>query len=130
MRVPSTSEPGGRWSLPVPTWRRVVAAAVGSLAVLLVPVRPPLGLWVVNGVLLVAAVGDWLLAVRPGELEVERELPGIVPLGAAARVVWHVAHRGGGGRKVGAGPASRQTPWTARASRFAGLPARHHHCGT
>src|SRR4029450_9181511 len=97
---------------------------VGSLAVLLVPVRPPLGLWVVNGVLLVAAVCDWLLAVRPGELEggggvavvsgvlrvaavcdcllavrpgeleVERELPGIVPLGAEARVVWRVAHRG------------------------------------
>jgi uncharacterized protein (DUF58 family) len=102
--VPSTSEPGGRWSLPVPTWRLVVAAAVGSLAVLLVPVRPPLGLWVVNGVLLVAAVCDWLLAVRPGELEVERELPGIVPLGAEARVVWRVAHRGSGGRR---GPGGR-----------------------
>jgi uncharacterized protein (DUF58 family) len=101
VRVPSTSEPGGRWSLPVPTWRLVVAAAVGSLAVLLVPVRPPLGLWVVNGVLLVAAVCDWLLAVRPGELEVERELPGIVPLGAEARVVWRVAHRGSGGRGPG-----------------------------
>ena len=101
MSEPSTSEPGGRWSLPVPTWRLVVAAAVGSLAVLLVPVRPPLGLWVVNGVLLVAAVCDWLLAVRPGELEVERELPGIVPLGAEARVVWRVAHRGGGRRGPG-----------------------------
>ena len=32
MSEPSTSEPGGRWSLPVPTWRLVVAAAVGSLA--------------------------------------------------------------------------------------------------
>jgi len=85
-------------SLPVPTWRLVVAAGVGSLAVLLVPVRPPLGLWVVNGVLLVAAVVDWLLAVRPGELEVERDLPGIVPLGAEARVVWRVAHGGRGGR--------------------------------
>ncbi|HXQ57005.1 MAG TPA: hypothetical protein VOA19_14550, partial [Actinomycetes bacterium] len=104
MSEPSTSEPGGRWSLPVPTWRLVVAAAAGSLAVLLVPVRPPLGLWVVNGVLLVAAVCDWLLAVRPGELEVERELPGIVPLGAEARVVWRVAHRGGAGRR---GPGGR-----------------------
>jgi uncharacterized protein (DUF58 family) len=85
-------------SVPVPTWRLVVAAGVGSLAVLLVPVRPPLGLWVVNGVLLGAAVVDWLLAVRPGELEVERDLPGIVPLGAGARVVWRVSHGRRGGR--------------------------------
>jgi hypothetical protein len=67
--------------VPVLTWRLVVGAAVGSLVVLLLPAPPPLGLWVVNGVLLVAAVADWLLAVRPADLEVERELPGIVPLG-------------------------------------------------
>jgi uncharacterized protein (DUF58 family) len=97
---PDGPGPGRRWSGPVPTWRLVAAAAVGSLAVLLVPVRPPLGLWVVNGVLLVAAVADWLLAVRPGALEVERDLPGIVPLGAEARIVWHLS-RGGSGRSRG-----------------------------
>jgi uncharacterized protein (DUF58 family) len=84
---------GGRLGVPVPTWRLVVGAAVGSLVVLVLPVTPPLGLWVVNGVLLVAAVADWLLAVRPGELEVERELPGIVPLGTRAQVTWRVARR-------------------------------------
>ena len=83
---------GGRWSLPVLTWR-LAAAAAGSLVVLLLPVRPPLGLWVVNGALLVAAVADWLLGVRPGDLEVERELPGIVPLGSEAQVTWRIAHR-------------------------------------
>jgi uncharacterized protein (DUF58 family) len=86
---------GGRWSLPVLTWRLVVAAAVGSLVVLLLPVRPPAGLWVVNGALLVAAVADWLLGVRPADLEVERELPGIVPLGSEAQVTWRIAHRPG-----------------------------------
>jgi uncharacterized protein (DUF58 family) len=86
-------------STPVPTWRLVVAAAVGSLVVLLLPVRPPLGLWVVNGVLLAAAIADWALAVRPGDLEVERELPGIVPLGAEARVSWRIAHRLGPSRQ-------------------------------
>ena len=101
---------GGRSGWPVVTWRLVVAAAVGSLVVLLLPVRPPLGLWVVNGLLLVAAVVDWWLAVRPGELEVERELPGIVPLGTEARVVWRISHRGGQVRwrasgRVGAGGA-------------------------
>ena len=108
---PGPGSAGGRWGWPVPTWRLVVAAAVGSLVVLVLPVPPPAGLWVVNGVLLVAAVVDWLLAVRPGELEVERELPGIVPLGAEARVVWRVAHRGPGrwgvGRAGGAGAAGR-----------------------
>jgi uncharacterized protein (DUF58 family) len=81
--------------VPVLTWRLVAAAAVGSLVVLLLPVPPPLGLWVVNGVLLVAAAADWLLAARPADLEVERELPGIVPLGAEARVTWRISHRPG-----------------------------------
>ena len=42
MRAPSSlgaGDPGGRWGLPVLTWRLVVAAAVGSLVVLLLPVR-------------------------------------------------------------------------------------------
>jgi uncharacterized protein (DUF58 family) len=98
---------GGRSGWPVLTWRLVVAAAVGSLVVLLLPVRPPWGLWVVNGVLVVAAVADWWLTVRPGELEVERELPGIVPLGTEARVVWRISHQGGpprgGGARAGSG---------------------------
>ncbi len=100
---PGPGSAGRRWGWPVPTWRLVVGAAVGSLVVLVLPVPPPAGLWVVNGALLVAAVVDWLLAVRPDELEVERELPGIVPLGAEARVVWRVAHRAGPGRGASGG---------------------------
>jgi uncharacterized protein (DUF58 family) len=103
---PAPGGPAGARGWPVPTWRLVVAAGVGSLVVLVLPVRPPLGLWLVNGVLLVAAVVDWLLAVRPGELEVERELPGIVPLRAEGRVVWRVSHRAGPGRR-GLGPGGR-----------------------
>jgi uncharacterized protein (DUF58 family) len=99
-------ERGGRWGLPVLTWRLVVAAAAGSLVVLLLPVRPPLGLWVVNGALLVAAVADWLLGVRPGDLEVERELPGIVPLGSEAQITWRIAHRPGRYREAGGGPGA------------------------
>ena len=81
--------------MPVPTWRLVAAAAVGSLVVLLLPVRPPAGLWVVNGVLLLAAVTDWVLAVRPGDLRVERDLPGVVPLGHQAQITWRITHRPG-----------------------------------
>jgi uncharacterized protein (DUF58 family) len=104
--------------LPVLTWRLVVAAAVGSLVVLLLPVRPPVGLWVVNGALLLAAVADWVLGVRPGDLEVERELPGIVPLGTEAQVTWRIAHRprrdrdgrGPGGSGPGAGSPDLRGP--------------------
>jgi uncharacterized protein (DUF58 family) len=96
--TPASPRPGGRWGWPVPTWRLVAGAAVGSLVVLVLPVPPPAGLWMVNGVLLVAAVVDWLLAVPPGELRVERELPGIVPLRAEARVVWRISHQGDPGR--------------------------------
>ena len=56
-----------------------------------------------NGALLVAAVVDWLLAVRPDELEVERELPGIVPLGAEARIVGGSATAARGGGSGGGG---------------------------
>src|SRR5262245_39163095 len=87
--------------MPVPTWRTVAAAAAGSVVVLLLPLEVPGGLIVVDGALLLAALVDWLLATRPGELEVERELPGIVPLGAEARLVWTVTHRRDAPRRSG-----------------------------
>jgi uncharacterized protein (DUF58 family) len=79
--------------MPVPTWRLAAAAGAASVIVLLLPFPGAGGLLLVNGVALVAAVVDWLLTTRPAELEVERELPGIVPLGAEARITWIVAHR-------------------------------------
>ena len=105
------------------TWRLVVAAAVGSLVVLLLPVPPPSGLWVVNGVLAVAAVADWWLAVRPAEVEVERELPGIVPLGTEARVVWRISRRAGpapGREGLGRAGAGRAGAGRRRAGAVAG----------
>lgn len=87
--------------MPVLTWRLVAAAAVGSFLVLLLPLPVPWGLLGVDGALLLAALVDWLLATRPGELEVERRLPGIVPLGGQARVEWTVAHRRGAPRRTG-----------------------------
>jgi uncharacterized protein (DUF58 family) len=87
--------------MPVPSWRLVVAAAAGSALVLLLPLRTPWGLFAVDGALLLAALVDWLLATRPPELEVERELPGIVPLGTEARVTWTVAHRRDAPRRAG-----------------------------
>jgi uncharacterized protein (DUF58 family) len=87
--------------MPVPTWRLAAAAAVGSLLVLLLPLPAPWGLLAVDGGLLLAAAVDWLLAARPAELEVQRRLPGIVPLGAEARIEWTVAHRRDAPRRTG-----------------------------
>jgi uncharacterized protein (DUF58 family) len=87
--------------MPVLTWRLVGAAAAGSVLVLLLPLRTPWGLLAVDGALLLAALADWLLATRPAELEVERKLPGIVPLGAQARIEWTVAHRRDAPRRTG-----------------------------
>jgi uncharacterized protein (DUF58 family) len=87
--------------MPVLTWRLVGAAAAGSVLVLLLPLRTPWGLLAVDGALLLAALADWLLATRPAEVEVERKLPGIVPLGAQARIEWTVAHRRDAPRRTG-----------------------------
>jgi uncharacterized protein (DUF58 family) len=87
--------------MPIPTWRLAAAAAAGSVLVLLLPLGAPSGLLVVDGALLLAALTDWLLATRPAELEVERKLPGIVPLGAEARITWTVGHRRDAPRRTG-----------------------------
>ncbi|MPZ88979.1 MAG: DUF58 domain-containing protein [Nitriliruptorales bacterium] len=76
--------------MPVPTWRLAVAAAMGSIVVLLAPVDPWIALAVVNALLLVLAVVDWRRAVPPDRLDVEREVPGVVGLDAPAEVRWRV----------------------------------------
>src|SRR5947208_2631919 len=80
---------------PVPTGRLALVAAVGSVAVLALAVRPPWGLVAVDGGILLVAIVDWSLAPRPGAIGVERRLPGIVPLGGEAEVVWRVSNAAG-----------------------------------
>jgi len=123
-----TSRPSTFAWLPVPTWRLAVLAAVGSLAVLLAPVRPPFGLVAFDGLLLAVALADWRLATLPMELEVERELPGIVPLGGEDRVVWRVANRRGrhAGRRVHAALADELAPSLAATTRRARLTVPAH----
>ncbi|MEA2844189.1 MAG: hypothetical protein QOJ69_1860 [Actinomycetota bacterium] len=80
--------------MPVPTARLVVVAAAASVLVLVSP-WPRTTLLAVGAVLLVAFVVDWLAAVKPSAVRVERELPGVVPLGGTAEVVWRVTNPGG-----------------------------------
>jgi uncharacterized protein (DUF58 family) len=90
--------------MPVPTGRLAALVAVSALAVLLSPAPGSTFVVVELAVVVVAAV-DWLLAVSPRSLAVERHLPGVVPLDGEAEVVWRVGHpsRPGGGRGGGDG---------------------------
>ncbi|MDQ6928030.1 MAG: DUF58 domain-containing protein [Actinomycetota bacterium] len=73
----------------MPTRRLAVVVAVASLLVLLGPSPGPEFL-VVNGLLLLVGVADWFLATPPKAVGVERELPGVVPLGQRFDIVWRV----------------------------------------
>ncbi|HVF13281.1 MAG TPA: DUF58 domain-containing protein [Acidimicrobiales bacterium] len=79
--------------IPVPTARLVVAAAVASVLVLASP-WPGAILWAVDLALLAVAAVDWGRAPRPSTIPVERDLPGVVPLGGEAEVVWTVRNPG------------------------------------
>lgn len=76
--------------MPVPTPRMAVLAAVAALAVALVPGTVLGRLVVVDAVLALLAVADWALAPRARALDVERELPAVITLGATAEVTWRV----------------------------------------
>jgi uncharacterized protein (DUF58 family) len=76
---------------PVPTRRLAAAAALASLIVLALPGDGVLApLLVVNGVLLVVALVDALVAVDPQALEVERDLPGVLVLRTEGQVRWRI----------------------------------------
>lgn len=78
-------------TFPVPTRRLAIVAALASLLVLVGPAPWPAVL-AVNGVLLLLAVADWLLAVPPEKIGVERDMPGVVPLGQQVEIAWRVSN--------------------------------------
>lgn len=88
----ASPEPPRRWSPPVPSGRLVLVAALLSLLVLALPVSAPIGLLVVDGVLLVAAIADGLLAPRPARVGVVRELPAVLPLNGEGSIAWTVTN--------------------------------------
>lgn len=64
------------------------------MVLLLAPANPTTAFWLVNGVLLGVALGDWALAPRLRQLTVTRDVPGIVALAQNVPIVWRVANRG------------------------------------
>jgi uncharacterized protein (DUF58 family) len=78
--------------IPVPTRRLAVVTALASLLVLAAPGSPGWTFLAVDGVLLVVALVDAWLAPSPAAVVVERETPGVVPLGREAPVRWLVGN--------------------------------------
>jgi uncharacterized protein (DUF58 family) len=79
--------------IPVPTRRLALVASGAAVARVLLPAELPGGLWTVNGVLLVVAVVDWVLAPRPSAVDVVRQAPAIVALQGESELAWHVTNR-------------------------------------
>ena len=103
--------------MPVPGARLVVAAAVASVLVLASP-WPGEALLAVNLALVVVAAVDWARAVRPSTIGVERDMPGVVPLGGEAEVAWTVRNPGAG-RQLRLTLADELAPSLAAVSRRA-----------
>jgi uncharacterized protein (DUF58 family) len=76
--------------MPVPTRRLAVVAAVAAVVVLMAPLQPWWTLTVVELALLAVAAVDIALAPSPARIDVERELPGVLPLDGEGEVAWHV----------------------------------------
>jgi uncharacterized protein (DUF58 family) len=105
--------------MPVPTRRLAVVAAVAAVVVLLAPVPPWWTLAVVELALLAAATVDIVRAPSPGRIDVERELPGVLPLDGEGEVAWHV--RNPTGRRLTVWLADELAPSLHATSRRARL---------
>jgi uncharacterized protein (DUF58 family) len=78
--------------LPYPTRRLAVIWAASALV--LVVADAGWAFLVVNGVLLVAFVVDWLLATSPNVIELERGMPDVISLGVTGGLGWYVVNPG------------------------------------
>jgi uncharacterized protein (DUF58 family) len=112
----------------VPTWRLAAVAALASLVVLFLPGDTAGSLWgwlaLVNGIVLLLAFVDVLLAVPPQRIGVERDLPAGIALGGEGSMTWTV--RNPTGRRLRVALADELAP-SLRAStrRVAGRVPPH-----
>jgi uncharacterized protein (DUF58 family) len=78
----------------VPTGRLALVAAIASVVVLAWPAAAPIGLLAVNGVLVVVALVDRLLIPSLDDVDIQRALPSVLPLGEVGAIAWTVTNRG------------------------------------
>src|SRR3954451_12478964 len=76
--------------VPIPTARLALVAAVLSVVLLVSPIGSGVTFLLLNGALLVVALVDWAVGSSPGSIEVDRDLPAVLPLGGHGDVAWNV----------------------------------------
>ncbi|MGH8906357.1 MAG: DUF58 domain-containing protein [Egibacteraceae bacterium] len=81
--------------MPVPTWRLPALAALAAVVIVVAPGSGVALAVALNVVLLAVAVADWAFALKPADLDVEREVPQALTLGGDGEVVWRVANPSG-----------------------------------
>lgn len=75
---------------PIPTARLGIALAAAGVLTMFLPFAQPLTTIVLAGVILLAALADFFLAVDPNHVEVEREMSPSLPLGATIPIKWRI----------------------------------------
>jgi len=79
--------------MPIPTKRLAAVALVLAGVRLLLPDAPIVpGLLVLDGLLLLVVVVDWLLAPAPGRIEVERTMPVVLVIDERGEIVWRIGN--------------------------------------
>lgn len=78
--------------MPVPTRRLAAAALALAFARLLLPDDLAGGLLLLDSALLAVAVFDWLAAIAPSRIEVQRNAPLVLTLGQEAAISWRIAN--------------------------------------
>ena len=79
--------------MPVPTKRLAAVALVLAGVRLLLPDAPIIpGLLVLDGLLLLVVVVDWLLAPAPGRITVERTMPVVLTIEQPGEITWHIGN--------------------------------------
>jgi uncharacterized protein (DUF58 family) len=88
--------------MPVPTKRLAAVALVLAGVRLLLPDAPIVpGLLVLDGLLLLVAIVDWLLAPAPGRIAVERTMPVVLVIDEPGEVAWRIANPTGRRLRIG-----------------------------
>lgn len=78
--------------MPVPTRRLAAAALALAAARLLLPDDLAGGLLLLDGALLAVATFDWLAAIAPGRIEVQRKSPPVLTIGEESEISWTVSN--------------------------------------
>ena len=85
--------------MPIPTRRLALVVLVASI--LVVALDGGWGFLAVDAVIVVVALVDWAVAIAPDRIDISRELPDVIVLGAAGTLTWQLTNPTGRRQRVG-----------------------------